>query len=108
MSSAVEEQVGDPGSCCAAEMDRPHNLPPLPELSDSFLVPGKLRRSRRRVLGEKQWRSLEERGSAQLGQPNLTRWVLAPHGDTSRTPAPHPTCAPRVTPSDASFQIQDL
>lgn len=54
-------------------MDRPHNLPPLPEMSDSFLVPGKLRRSRRRVLGEQQWQSLEERGSAQLGQPKLTR-----------------------------------
>ncbi|XP_031948636.1 GRAM domain-containing protein 2A-like [Corvus moneduloides] len=70
---AVEEQVGDPGSCCAAGMDRPHNLPPLPELSDSSLLPGKLRRGRQRVLGEKQWRSLEERGSAQLGQPKLTR-----------------------------------
>ncbi|XP_053821806.1 GRAM domain-containing protein 2A-like [Vidua chalybeata] len=36
-------------------------------------MPGKLRRSRREVLGEKQWRSLEERGSAQLEQPKLTR-----------------------------------
>ncbi|XP_068853562.1 GRAM domain-containing protein 2A-like [Aphelocoma coerulescens] len=59
--------------CPPAGMDRPHNLPPLPELSDSSLLSGKLRRSRQRVLGEKQWRSLEERGSAQLGQPKLTR-----------------------------------
>ncbi|XP_032938120.1 uncharacterized protein LOC117008405 isoform X2 [Catharus ustulatus] len=36
-------------------------------------MPGKLRRSRREVLGEKQWRSLEERGSTQLEQPKLTR-----------------------------------
>ncbi|XP_058714845.1 GRAM domain-containing protein 2B-like isoform X2 [Poecile atricapillus] len=36
-------------------------------------MPGKLRRSRREVLGEKQWQSLEERGSAHLGQPKLTR-----------------------------------
>ncbi|XP_062366168.1 GRAM domain-containing protein 2A-like [Cinclus cinclus] len=36
-------------------------------------MPGKLRRSTRDVLGEKQWRSLEERGSAQLEQPKLTR-----------------------------------
>ncbi|XP_016159935.1 PREDICTED: GRAM domain-containing protein 2-like isoform X2 [Ficedula albicollis] len=36
-------------------------------------MPGKLRRGRREVLGEKQWRSLEERGSAQLEQPKLTR-----------------------------------
>ncbi|XP_064252336.1 GRAM domain-containing protein 2A-like isoform X2 [Passer domesticus] len=36
-------------------------------------MPGKLRRSRREVLGEKQWRSLEERGGAQLEQPKLTR-----------------------------------
>ncbi|XP_056368508.1 GRAM domain-containing protein 2A-like isoform X2 [Oenanthe melanoleuca] len=36
-------------------------------------MPGKLRRGRRDVLGEKQWRSLEERGSAQLEQPKLSR-----------------------------------
>ncbi|CAN8201624.1 unnamed protein product [Coccothraustes coccothraustes] len=36
-------------------------------------MPGKLRRSRREVLGEKQWRSVEEKGSAQLEQPKLTR-----------------------------------
>ncbi|OWK56328.1 GRAM domain-containing protein 2 [Lonchura striata] len=54
-------------------IDRSHNLPPLSQLSDSSLMPGKLRRSRREVLGEKQWRSLEERGSAQLEQPKLTR-----------------------------------
>ncbi|XP_014165069.2 LOW QUALITY PROTEIN: GRAM domain-containing protein 2B-like [Geospiza fortis] len=36
-------------------------------------MPGKLRRSRREVLGEKQWRSVEERGSAQREQPKLTR-----------------------------------
>ncbi|XP_038019722.1 GRAM domain-containing protein 2A-like [Motacilla alba alba] len=36
-------------------------------------MPGKLRRSRQEVLGQKQWRSLEERGSAQLEQPKLTR-----------------------------------
>uniref|UniRef100_A0A8C0VL69 GRAM domain-containing protein 2A-like n=1 Tax=Cyanistes caeruleus TaxID=156563 RepID=A0A8C0VL69_CYACU len=53
--------------------DHPHTLPPLPELSDLSLMPGKLRRSRREVLGEKQWQSLEERGSAHLGQPKLTR-----------------------------------
>ncbi|XP_064252340.1 GRAM domain-containing protein 2A-like isoform X6 [Passer domesticus] len=53
--------------------DRPHNVPPLPRLSHPSLMPGKLRRSRREVLGEKQWRSLEERGGAQLEQPKLTR-----------------------------------
>nr|XP_005494298.1 GRAM domain-containing protein 2A isoform X3 [Zonotrichia albicollis] len=36
-------------------------------------MPGKLRRSRREVLGEKQWRSAEEKGSAQREQPKLTR-----------------------------------
>ncbi|XP_059725997.1 GRAM domain-containing protein 2A-like isoform X4 [Haemorhous mexicanus] len=36
-------------------------------------MPGKLRRSKREVLGEKQWRSVEEKGSAQLEQPKLTR-----------------------------------
>ncbi|XP_059687858.1 GRAM domain-containing protein 2B-like [Gavia stellata] len=38
-------------------------------------MPGKLRRSRRGVLEEKQWQSLEERGSVgtQLGHPVLTR-----------------------------------
>ncbi|XP_074707814.1 GRAM domain-containing protein 2A-like isoform X2 [Strix uralensis] len=38
-------------------------------------MPGKLRRSRRGVLEEKRWQSLEERGSvgAQLGHPVLTR-----------------------------------
>ncbi|XP_032938125.1 GRAM domain-containing protein 2A-like isoform X7 [Catharus ustulatus] len=54
-------------------IDLPHNLPRLHQLSDSSLMPGKLRRSRREVLGEKQWRSLEERGSTQLEQPKLTR-----------------------------------
>ncbi|XP_039552785.1 GRAM domain-containing protein 2A-like isoform X2 [Passer montanus] len=57
----------------AAGIDRPHNVPPLPRLSHPSLMPGKLRRSRREVLGEKQWRSLEERGGAQLEQPKLTR-----------------------------------
>ncbi|KAM4883973.1 uncharacterized protein FYW23_013184 [Sylvia borin] len=36
-------------------------------------MPGRLRRSRREVLGEKQWQSLEERGSAHVRQPKLTR-----------------------------------
>ncbi|KAM7023987.1 uncharacterized protein M8220_015476 [Acridotheres tristis] len=36
-------------------------------------MPGKLRRSRRETLREKQWRSLEEKGSVQLEQPKLTR-----------------------------------
>ncbi|XP_027763818.1 GRAM domain-containing protein 2B-like isoform X1 [Empidonax traillii] len=36
-------------------------------------MPGKLRRSARGVLGEKQWQSLEETGSARLGQPKLAR-----------------------------------
>ncbi|XP_017692459.1 PREDICTED: uncharacterized protein LOC108508287 isoform X2 [Lepidothrix coronata] len=36
-------------------------------------MPGKLRRSARGVLGEKQWQSLEETGSARLGQPKLSR-----------------------------------
>ncbi|XP_027560965.1 GRAM domain-containing protein 2A-like isoform X1 [Neopelma chrysocephalum] len=36
-------------------------------------MPGKLRRSVRGVLGEKQWQSLEETGSARLGQPKLAR-----------------------------------
>ncbi|KAL2295044.1 LOW QUALITY PROTEIN: hypothetical protein Nmel_018190 [Mimus melanotis] len=71
--SPVEGQVGDIGICCAAGIDRPHNLPPLRQLLDSSLMPGKLRRSRREALGEKQWRSLEERGSVQLEQPKLTR-----------------------------------
>ncbi|KAF4805498.1 GRAM domain-containing protein 2-like protein [Turdus rufiventris] len=65
--------MGDIGICCAAGIDLPHSLPPLQQLSDSSLMPGKLRRSRREVLEEKQWRSLEERGSAQLEQPKLTR-----------------------------------
>ncbi|XP_057232849.1 GRAM domain-containing protein 2A-like isoform X1 [Malurus melanocephalus] len=73
MSSPVEGQVGDTGGCCAAGMDRPHNLPPFPQMPDSSLMSGKLKRSRRGVLGEKQWRSLEERGSAQPGQPKLSR-----------------------------------
>ncbi|XP_039942871.1 GRAM domain-containing protein 2A-like [Hirundo rustica] len=34
---------------------------------------GKLRHSRQEMLGEKQWRSLEERGSVHLRQPKLTR-----------------------------------
>ncbi|XP_064493755.1 GRAM domain-containing protein 2A-like isoform X3 [Pseudopipra pipra] len=36
-------------------------------------MPGKLRRSARGVLGMKQWQSLEETGSARLGQPKLSR-----------------------------------
>ncbi|XP_033376101.1 uncharacterized protein LOC107215409 isoform X3 [Parus major] len=65
--------TGGPRLCPPAGIDHPHTLPPLPELSDLPLMPGKLRRSRREVLGEKQWQSLEERGSAHLGQPKLTR-----------------------------------
>ncbi|XP_051666602.1 collagen alpha-1(I) chain-like isoform X3 [Manacus candei] len=41
--------------------------------SGSSLMPGKLRRSARGVPGEKQWQSLEETGSARLGQPKLSR-----------------------------------
>ncbi|XP_063261028.1 GRAM domain-containing protein 2A-like isoform X2 [Prinia subflava] len=59
--------------CPPAGTDCPHNLPPLPQLLDSSLMPGKLKLSRREVLGEKQWQSLEERGSAQLRQPKITR-----------------------------------
>ncbi|CAM9780629.1 unnamed protein product [Bubo scandiacus] len=48
---------------------------PLHYVSNSSLMPGKLRRSRRGVLEEKRWQSLEERGSvgARLGHPVLAR-----------------------------------
>nr|XP_041577551.1 BRD4-interacting chromatin-remodeling complex-associated protein [Taeniopygia guttata] len=59
--------------CPPAGIDRSHKLSPLSRLSEPSLMPGRLRRSRREVLGEKQWRSLEERGSAQLEHPKLTR-----------------------------------
>lgn len=97
MCSPAKGQVGDFGICCAAGIDLPHNLPPLQQLSDSSLMPGKLRRSRREVLEEKQWRSLEERGSAQLEQPKLTRWVLHLRG-THPAPQPHIPLVPLESP----------
>uniref|UniRef100_U3KAP0 GRAM domain-containing protein n=1 Tax=Ficedula albicollis TaxID=59894 RepID=U3KAP0_FICAL len=60
-------------------------------------MPGKLRRGRREVLGEKQWRSLEERGSAQLEQPKLTRWVLHLTG-THPAPQRHIPLVPLESP----------
>lgn len=52
---------------------------------------GKLRRSGRGGLVEKQWQSLEERSSTgtRLGHPVLTRWVLHLAGDMSPHPSPH-------------------
>lgn len=97
MSSLVEGQVQ---ICYAAGIDCPHNLPPLPQLSDSSLMPAKLRRGRREVLGEKQWWSLEERGNAHVRQPKLTRWVLHL---TGTHPAPQSHLPP--VPLESSLPI---
>lgn len=94
VSSLVEGQVR---ICCAAGIDCPHNLPPLPQLSDSSLMPAKLKRGRREVLGDKQWWSLEERGGAHLRQPKLTRWVLNLAG-THPAPQSHLSPMPLESP----------
>lgn len=60
-------------------------------------MPGKLRRSRRETLREKQWRSLEEKGSVQLEQPKLTRWVLHLTG-THLAPQPNIPLVPLESP----------
>lgn len=82
--------------------DQPPPTCPLSpsSVSDSSFMPGKLRRSRRGGLEEKRWRSLEEQGSARLGQPLLARWVL--HLPATRPPPSAPPAlhirVPRLLP----------
>lgn len=98
MSSLVEGQVGDTANFCAAGIPSPQPALFSPQLSDSSLMSGRLKRNRREGLGEKQWQSLEERGSAPLRPPKLTRWVLHLMG-MHPTPRPHIPPLPLESPT---------
>lgn len=89
-------------------------LPPSPcsVLRSSFMS-GKLKKSRKAALGEKQWQSLEERGSAgtQPGShPALTRWVLlasaCPHVLGTPGDSAHPACCSLPGPKPTTLPVR--